>query len=89
MPVKMTNWGTMLTGSDYTAPELRRLCLCGDLPNGKRVTTSAVEAKVGHRTYRTHSGSLYELSGDPDPAYVAYLQGIGRDLNLDDPIKGM
>ena len=43
---KLTNWGTMLTGSDYTAPELRRLCLCGDLPNGKRVTTSAVEAKV-------------------------------------------
>jgi hypothetical protein len=89
MPVKMTNWGMGFIGSDYTAPELRRLCLCGDLPNGKRVTTSAVVAKEGPRTYRTSSGSLYELSGDPDPAYVAYLQGIGRTLDLDDPIKGL
>jgi len=89
MSVKLTNWGTKHTGDVYTAPELRRLYLCGDLPNGKRVTTSAVVAKEGSRTYRTRSGSLYELSGDPDPAYVAYLQGIGRVLDLEDPIKGM
>lgn len=89
MSVKMTNWGIGFLGSDFTAPELRRLRLCGTLENGERVMTSAVEAKVGHRTYRTSSGSLYELSGDPDPDYVAYLQGIGRVLDLDDPIKGM
>lgn len=86
MPVKLTNWDTKHTGDACTAPQLR---LCGTLASGKRVITSAVEAKVGHRTYRTRSGSLYELSGDPDPAYVAYLQGIGRDLDVEDPIKGL
>jgi len=86
---KLTNWGTILTDGDYTAPELRRLRLCGTLESGKSVITSALEAKVGHRTYRTSSGSLYELTGDPDPAYVAYLQSIGRALDLDDPIKGL
>lgn len=89
MSVKLTNWGTVHTGDAYTAPELRRLCLQGTLASGKRVTTSPVEAKVGHRTYRTRSGSLYELSGDPDPAYVAYMQDIGRGLDLEDPIKGL
>lgn len=86
---KLTNWGTILTDGDYTAPELRRLRLCGTLESGKSVITSALEAKVGHRTYRTSSGSLYELTGDPDPAYMAYMQGIGRALDLEDPIKGM
>lgn len=89
MSVKLTNWKIGFMGSDFTASELWRLRLCGTLESGKRVMTSALEAKVGHRTYRTSSGSLYELSGDPDPAYVAYLQGIGRALDLEDPIKGM
>lgn len=34
-----------------------------------------------------HTGD--ELSGDPDPPYVAYLQDIGRGLDLEDPIKGL
>lgn len=40
--------------------------------------------KLTNRTYQTGSGSLYELSGDPDPAYVAYPQDIGRGLDLED-----
>lgn len=83
---KLTEWATYLTGDHYTAPELRRLCLRGDRGD-KKVVTSAIVEKLGPRLFRTHTGSVYELVGDPDPEFVTYCNGIGKPLNLDDPIR--
>ena len=91
---KLRDWSTDLTGSVYTAPEQRELCLvgCRVIPyhvkaEGIKVKTSAVVAKVGPKTYRTRSGSVYVLDGAPDSDFVQYCTEIGKPLDLDDPIK--
>jgi hypothetical protein len=86
VPVPLRSWATVLSGDEFTAPELRRLCLVGDLPDGIRVCTSRVMEKVATRTYRTRSGSLYVLVGEPEPGYRAFLRELKRPLDREDPI---
>lgn len=71
----LRNWSAVLSGDDYTAPELRFLCLVGTRPDGKRIITSAVVGWVCARTYRTRSGTLYRLTGEAEPAYLRSLNG--------------
>lgn len=87
----LREWSTALTGDDYTAPELREVCLMGlRLPPHhlkSEVKTSAVVAKVGPKSYRTRSGNVYVLDGAPERGFVEYCKSIGKPLDLDDPIK--
>jgi hypothetical protein len=54
--------------------------------DGDRVTTSEIVAADG-RIVHTASGSTYMLDGEPAPAYVEYLAGIGYALDPENPIK--
>lgn len=94
MIYKLREWSTDLIGDAYTAPEQRELCLVGFrvLPYHVKeepscVKTSAVVAKVGPKSYRTRSGSVYVLDGPPESGFVEYCNSIGKPLDLDDPIK--
>lgn len=94
MTIRLSNWACEFPdgSSDYHAPELRGLCLVGDVtghprrPDGTRVQTSPIVAVDG-RQIRTRSGSVYHLEGDPHPAYLAWLAECGRDYDAEQPIK--
>lgn len=80
-------------GQDYVAPEIAKIGLIGKVynhprkPDGWEVRTSAVVAANG-RIITTHSGTVYELRGDPDPGYVAWLAANNLPpLDLDNPVK--
>lgn len=73
--IPLRNWSAVLSGDDYTAPELRFVCLVGERPDGKRVCTSAVVRWVCARTYCTRSGTLYRPTGEADPDYLRSLNG--------------
>jgi hypothetical protein len=93
MTIRLSNWACEFPdgGSDYTAPELRGLCLVGDVtghprrPDGTRVKTSVIR-KVSGRVIETRN-SVYILEGDPHPAYLAWLVEHGREYDADEPIK--
>jgi len=34
----------------------------------------------------TQSGSVYVLTGDPDPEYMEYLEIIGKSMDPDNPV---
>lgn len=94
MIYKLREWSTDLTGDAYTAPEHREVCLVGFRlrPNHLKVEpslvkTSAIVAKLGPKSYRTRSGSVYVLDGAPESGFVEYCKSIGKPLDLDDPIK--
>jgi len=87
-PIKLTSWACgVASDNPFDAPEISGISLRGTNPDGRRLTTSRVVEKLGPRTFRTWSGSIYELEGDPEPEYVKFCEGIGKPLNLDDPIK--
>ncbi len=82
----LTNWAIRSEGDPYMAPERRRIYLSG-FCNGSRITTSHVVEVVAPRVYRTRSGSVYRLVGDPDPGYVAFCAENEIALDLVEPIR--
>lgn len=83
-PRDITDWA--LVADPYSAPELKRLRIVGSC-DGRPIKTNYVKDKVGERTYKTASGSLYRLVGDPEPGYVAFCKEHNITLDLVDPIK--
>ena len=87
-PVKIRAWSCgFADDNEFNPPEVRGLSVRGTWPDGKRRRSSRVVEKLGPRTVRTRSGSVYELVGDPEPEYVAFCAEKGIPLNLDDPIR--
>ena len=86
-PKVLTDWAVCRDRPDpYKPPEASRLYLAGTC-NGKDLTTSHVQEIVAPRLYRTRSGSLYRLEGDPEAGYVEFCRKHGIALDLADPIK--
>ena len=86
-PIKLTQWCLKDLGADpFKAPEVRPRGLCGFDGTKHRITSPIVE-KLGPRTFKTLTGTVYELVGDPEPGYLAFCEGIGKPLNLEDPVK--
>ncbi len=91
--MRLDHWSAGLAFEDpYRAPEtipivLRGHCVERPDPSGKghRLQSSPIVASEG-RVVTTHSGSRYFL-GDPDPSYVAYLRGLGRSIDEEQPVK--
>ena len=54
--------------------------------DGHQVVTSPIRTSKG-RLVTTQSGNVYELVGDPDPEYLAYLQSIGYPYDSVNPVK--
>ncbi len=54
--------------------------------DGKKVTTSYVVEKLGPLTYKTYSGTIYELE-DVSPDYVEWCSKNYPSLDIKDPIK--
>lgn len=93
--VRLEKWAVVwlaATNECYAPPESRELGLAGfatghpEFDDGTFVTSSAI-VHVSGRTIRTESGRVYELFGDPDPAYLAWLAENGRSYNPDQPVK--
>lgn len=82
----LTDWAVRSDATPFTAPELRRLYLSG-MFNGSHIETSHVVEVVAPRVYRTRSGSIYRLVGDPEPGYVTFCVENKVALDLADPIK--
>lgn len=82
----LTSWAIVGDMSPLTAPELRRIFLSG-IRDGTLIRTSSVVEKLGARRYRTRSGTIYKLIGNPDPAYIAFCAKNKIALDLADPIK--
>lgn len=83
----LTNWAICADRPDpYKPPEWDLRYLSGTC-DGKNITTSHVVDIVGPRLYRTRSGSLYKLEGDPNPAYVEYCRRLGITLDRNAPLK--
>lgn len=82
----VTKWSIHACGDPFAAPELHSRHVVGVWPDGHRRISSETVETVGPRTVRTAKGSLYELSGDPDPAYAAHMAKAGRPLNLENPL---
>ncbi len=53
--------------------------------DGKLIVTSPV-TKTDGRLVTTASGNVYELVGEPDPSFLAFLESIGRQYNSDAPL---
>ncbi len=95
MSYKLKNWSVVQSpfANPYLPPEFIHIHLAGEIygrperfADGKHVTTSRVET-VNGRFITTHSGSVYELVGDPDPNYLKFLKEIGEEYDKDNPIK--
>lgn len=86
-PKVLTNWAVCKGRIDpYKPPEASHIFLAGTC-NGKNITTSHVTDIVAPRLYRTRSGSLYRLEGDPEAGYVEFCKEKNIALDLADPIK--
>lgn len=90
--IQLSKWSAGTIARDrYTAPEAGVLRLSGFVAghpkkrDGKLVITSPVAAADGRRI-TTASGSVYELVGEPDPSFLAFLKSIGRTYDADAPI---
>lgn len=89
--VRIDHWSVSeASASVYTPPEARGHGLVGIVfghptsDDGTRVRTSAIVDARGRRV-TTASGTVY-LLGEIDPTYAAYLRGIGRVVDEDEPI---
>ncbi len=83
-PKVITNWS--IRGSDFEAPEVRKLHICG-MCEDRPIRTSYIVSKVDKLTYQTKSGSLYRLEGKPEDGYVKFCKRSGIVIDLEDPVK--
>ncbi len=79
----ITDWS--ISSDPFRAPEHRGLYLNGTC-DGRSITTSRVVEIVEPRLYKTKSGSLYRLEGNPNPDYAKWCQGHGIVLDAENPI---
>ena len=84
---QLNKWGvTLLQSHEFLAPECMVKCLTGFRDKEDcSVRTSAI-AEVNGRIITTASGSTYFL-GEPSPEYLEYLESIGYEYDIDNPIK--
>ena len=83
----LTDWAVCRDDADpYKPPEWNPLYLAGRC-DGRDITTSHIKEVLAPRLYRTRSGSIYRLVGDPRPDYVEFCAKNGIAINLADPIK--
>lgn len=88
--VRLERWGVVLNGNVYQAPECQARALQGVVyghpkkPDGTSVQTSAIVGVDG-RLVTTSSGTTYELVGEPDDDYAAYLRGAGLRFDPENP----
>lgn len=81
LAVTLTHWAFHKTGDEYTAPECRVQILTGivqghpKIPDGEKVSTSAVLAINGRRVQTEHT--LYLLTGEPEAEYAAWAKQNG------------
>ena len=54
--------------------------------NGRLVITSFIDRVEGRRI-TTVKGTVYELIGDPDPEYLAFLESLGDRYDPENPIR--
>lgn len=86
MAKSLSNWSTTTDQNPYSAPELHRLFLVGELSCGKIVRTSPVN-NVNGRFVETDSGTIYELLG-PNPDFVKFCEQNGSHVPTEQqPIK--
>lgn len=91
-PIRIDNWRTVNLGDAYSAPEVNRIAVAGDVapgadprrPEGSPIRTSPIVACMG-RTVTTKSGTVYQL-GRIDPHFRAWLRAEGRPYNPRQPI---
>jgi hypothetical protein len=89
--VRIENWSVVSKDDIYTAPELARFALAGDvfdhprLGDAEGVTTSSIKSSNG-RTVTTSSGTKYSL-GQPSSDYVEWCRKNGRTLDEANPVK--
>jgi len=79
---KIRNWHIVVSDNSYLCPELRCAVVCGetDHPDGPHIRTSQV-ASFNGRAFTTHSGTRYELEGDPVQAFLDALDGLALDCD--------
>jgi len=92
---RLERWCFMRVCGFYTAPELKRWALHGEIYDrpgfieGHHVITSpVVKIDVGLETATTRTGTVYAL-GEPDSEYVKSLEANGKTLNqvMEDMVK--
>jgi len=64
----LTHWA--LPAHTYTAPEIAAFVAVG-VRLGQTIRTSMIVEVLGERTFRTVSGSVYQLEGPPGPGNAA------------------
>ena len=77
---------THLSNSPWVPPECNPVCLMGYRNSEDRGVRTSPIKEVDGSIIRTESGSTYFL-GDPDPAYLRYLEENGIDFDPKNPIK--
>lgn len=89
---RLENWAMVEEGGAYTAPELRRRHLVGNVyghpgrhHDGKSIRTSRIAAAEG-RVVTTKSGQMY-LLGVIDPGYRKHLAEHHPDWDPENPIR--
>lgn len=88
---ELTCWSFRRTRIRYLPDEMVGLSASGlvtehpDFLPGSLITTSNIVAAHGRRM-TTQSGSVYVLTGDPDPEYMEYLEIIGKSMDPDNPV---
>jgi len=91
----LKEWSVLFTNrmeDPYKPPEIYTRCISGKVygnPNfndGDEVVTSKIH-KVQGRIVITHSGSVYELVGDPSDDYLEFMKEIGVPYDEDNPIQ--
>ena len=92
MPI-LKKWSTVADINPYQAPEVPpMLKLRGEvydhdeMEDGAVIETSSIKKTIG-RIIETFSGSVYTLEGEPDPEWVEYLDSIGYDLDVENPVQ--
>lgn len=94
---QITNWSFVFP-NPYRAPEAQRSCISGVCPERRReirpdtstpnkpISTSYIVEAKG-RVLTTRSGSVYELVGDPDPGYLAFLKDKSIAFDPENPFS--
>lgn len=89
--LQLRNWSVVIRPSrsnPYKEPRIRLGGLVSghkDHYDGKDIVTSKI-ATVNGRFVTVESGNVYELVGDPEPAYLDYLRSTGKAYDAVNPI---
>ena len=87
---RIQNWTIVCSDDPYLAPELRAAVVVGevDWDEKKYIRTSQIASFSG-RKFITHSGSEYELDGDPGQQFLDNLDKSGLDIMMSHPFAAL